>query len=83
LRALTFASPRLAIELQIAAEALLGQIAPTAAGQVRAEPVSGAPTSAIIDDLGWFEIRPAPAMPFRLRLIISDGDDVLTGWITP
>jgi hypothetical protein len=83
LRALTFAAGDLEIEVQIGADGLLGQVVPPQAGQVRAEPASGPAAVAAVDEVGWFEIRPVPAMPFRLRVTAGDRADVLTGWITP
>lgn len=83
LRALTFASARVVIELQIGPDGLLGQVAPPAPGRVQVQYADGATTHAAVDEVGWFEIRPAPATPFRLRLATGPGSDVLTGWITP
>jgi hypothetical protein len=83
LRALTFASARLVIELQIGSDGLLGQVAPPAPGQLQVQFADGAMTQAEVDEVGWFEIRPAPATPFRLRIATGSGSDVLTGWVTP
>jgi hypothetical protein len=84
LRALTFASPRLEIELQIGADSLLGQVVPPTAGRVEVQLASDtvAVAAVAIDQVGWFEVRPAPTGPFRLRVSTADEPDVLTGWVT-
>jgi hypothetical protein len=82
LRALTFSSPRLMVELHIGTDGLLGLISPPRDGDVEVQFASGETVEAPIDDVGWFAVRPAPPTPFRLRLRTSDGADVLTGWVT-
>ncbi len=83
LRALTFTSERITVEVQIGADALFGQVAPSADGQVRVEFGNGSSVHAPIDRVGWFTVRPAPSGPFRLRVTTVNGADVLTGWVTP
>ena len=83
LRTLTFAAERLTVEVDITADAVLGQLVPAQPG--RAELRTGdAPTSTVdIDEDGWFVIRPIPTGQFRLRCGTADGTAVLTGWINP
>ena len=81
-RALTFASARFVIELEVTSDALLGQIMPPQAGTVEAESQAGGAAAVPIDDIGCFTIEPVPASPVRLRCRIADGTDLLTGWIT-
>jgi len=69
-RTLTFSSPRMSVELEVADECLLGQIIPAREGTVE------------IDVTGCFSIEPIPESPFRLRCRTTDGLDVVTGWIT-
>jgi hypothetical protein len=82
IRALTFTSARLTIEIEVTADAVLGQIVPmqTATVEVQAHP--GEESEISTDDIGCFAIRPVPRSPFRLRCRASGGVDVLTGWIT-
>jgi hypothetical protein len=83
LRALTFTSARLTIEVQIGPDGLLGQVAPPGTGEVQMQLATGTTVAAPIDAVGWFTMRPAPTAPFRLRLRTDDGADVLTGLVTP
>lgn len=83
LRALTFASSRLTVELQLDTDGVLGQVSPPGAGEVDVQLTSGSVTVAVIDALGFFALRPTPEMPFRLRVRTGAGEHVITGWITP
>jgi hypothetical protein len=92
LRALTFASAGLTIEIEVTPEELLGQISPVQAGQVTAYAVTAEASgsteessglgTAVIDDLGFFVIRPLPAEAFRLLCRTASGTTVLTGLIS-
>jgi hypothetical protein len=66
-RTLTFSSPRMSVELEVADET-----------QTR----TGAAATVEIDVTGCFSIEPIPESPFRLRCRTTDGLDVVTGWIT-
>ena len=81
IRALTFTSARLSIELEVASDSLVGQIIPPQAGTLEVYTTGGV-TSSPVDEMGWFAVTPIPATPFRLRCRTEDGTDVLTGWIT-
>jgi hypothetical protein len=81
IRALTFTSGQLFIELEVASGSLLGQIVPPRAGTLEVHTTGGV-TSWPVDEIGCFTVDPIPASPFRLRLRMEDGADVLTGWIT-
>jgi hypothetical protein len=81
-RFLTFAAADLTIELEIGADAIVGQIVPPQAGHADACPASGPASSTEIDDIGCFVIRPLPASPFRLHCHASSGISALTTWIT-
>jgi hypothetical protein len=81
IRALTFTSGRLSIELEVASGSLLGQIIPPRTGTLEVHTTAGV-TSSPVDEIGCFSVTPIPASPFRLRCRTEDGADVLTGWIT-
>ena len=81
IRALTFTSARLSIELEVAESSLLGQIIPPRAGTLEVHTTAGV-TSSPVDEIGCFVVDPLPSSPFRLRCRTEDGADVLTGWVT-
>lgn len=80
-RALSFRAANLSIELEVTAEAILGQIVPPSAGRVEVQTQAGAERETTVDDSGWFTIRPLPSTMFRLQLRTGSGD-VVTEWIT-
>jgi hypothetical protein len=91
LRSLGFRSRGLAIELDVHAVALHGQVTPSDSGT----PGSGtsdpgtvslrrgdAPDLRFpIDQHGWFTIRPVPPSPFRLSIQLAGGGAAVTEWI--
>ena len=81
IRALTFTSGRLSIELEVGESTLLGQVVPPQAGTLEIHTAAGVASSPV-DEIGCFSVTPIPASPFRLRCRTEDGADVLTGWIT-
>ena len=81
IRALTFTSVQLSIELEVAGGSLVGQIIPPRAGTLKVHTTAGV-TSLPVDEIGCFAVTPIPSSPFRLRCCTEDGADVLTGWIT-
>jgi hypothetical protein len=82
IRALTFSSPRLTIELEVVADSLLGQIVPGQLAVITVEPKSGTSAIVDVDDIGRFLMQPMPAGLFRLRCRTVTGIQTLTGWIT-
>ncbi len=82
IRALTFTSARLTIELEVTEDSLLGQIIPPQAGVIKIQPRDSAETEFPADEIGCFSIHPIPPGPFRLHCRTAAGIDVLTGWIT-
>jgi hypothetical protein len=82
IRALTFTSPRLTIELEVTQDSLLGQVAPARAAMIEVLTREGAETAAPSDEVGCFSVHPIPRGPFRLRCRAAADIDVLTGWIT-
>jgi hypothetical protein len=81
IRALTFTSAHLSIELEVAGHSLLGQVIPPQAGTLEARTKAAATTSPV-DEAGFFVLQPIPASPFQLRFRATDGACVMTGWIT-
>jgi hypothetical protein len=81
-RALSFASAHLSLELEVTEDCLLGQVIPPRAGTLEAQTGAGASTTTTVDEIGCFAVDPIPASPFRLRFRAADGTDVLTGWVT-
>ena len=81
IRALTFTSGQLSIELEVTESSLVGQIIPPRAGTLEVHTTAGV-ASSLMDEIGCFAVTPIPNSPFRLRCRTEDGTDVLTGWIT-
>jgi hypothetical protein len=82
IRALTFTSDHLSVELEVTAHSLLGQIIPPHAGELEIHTRAGEISSVEVDEIGRFAVDPIPESPVRLRCSTADGTDVLTGWIT-
>ena len=82
IRALTFTSAQLTIELEVTADSLLGQIVPIQAATIEVQSSAGAQPPLPSDEIGCFTIHPIPRSPFRLRCRAGTNIDVLTGWIT-
>ena len=82
IRALTFTSAHLTIELEVTRDSLLGQVIPAQAGVVSVQPQDGALAEFPADEIGCFSIGPIPSGPFRLHCRTATGIDALTGWIT-
>ena len=82
IRALTFTSAHLTIELEVAQDSLLGQIIPAQPATIRIQPHGGAETALTTDEIGCFSIQPIPSGQFRMHCHTAAGVDALTGWIT-
>lgn len=82
IRALTFTSGRLTLELEVTPNALVGQVVPAQTALITVLPRIGAPTEVTADDIGCFTIEPIPLGQFRLRCQSADGPETLTGWVT-
>jgi hypothetical protein len=82
LRALTFVSSELTIELEVTADALVGQVIPPRSGEIELERPQGRSGAVTVDEVGWFAIRPIPSGPVRLHLRTDDGRSVRTEWTT-
>jgi hypothetical protein len=82
IRALTFTSAHLSVELEVTGNSLLGQLFPTREGELEVHTRAGEISTTDVDEIGCFSIDPIPESPFRLRCHTADGTNVLTGWIT-
>ena len=82
IRALTFTSPHLTIELEVAENALLGQLVPTGEGTIEVLTRTGVTGTFPVDEVGCFPVSPIPPSPFRLRCRTVAGPSAVTGWIT-
>jgi hypothetical protein len=82
IRALTFTSAHLTIELEVTHDSLLGQIVPAQPGTIKVQLRDGAESTVPADRIGRFTIRPMPTGTFRLHCKTSADADALTGWIT-
>jgi len=82
IRALTFTSPRVTIELEVTGDALLGQVVPTQVATIEIQSQAGVGAVVSSDEIGCFSISPVPRGTFRLRCLANGGIDVRTGWVT-
>ena len=82
IRALTFTSAHLSVELEVTGNSLLGQLLPAREGELEIHTRAGEISTTDVDEIGCFSVDPIPENPFRLRCHMPDGTNVLTGWIT-
>ena len=82
IRALTFTSAHLTIELEVSEDSVLGQLVPAQSGVIEIQGREGPTATTEADEVGCFLIRPIPDSPFRLRFRTADGSDILTGSVT-
>jgi hypothetical protein len=80
LRELTFSSRELKIHLQVADNALQGQIVPPQRCEIEVRTADGPPLLIRTDDDGWFTVQPIPIGSFRLHCRIAD-TTALTDWL--
>ena len=82
IRALTFTSAHLSVELEVTGNSLLGQLLTAREGELEIHTRAGEISTTDVDEIGCFSVDPIPDCPFRLRCHTADGTGVLTGWIT-
>lgn len=82
IRALSFVSAHLSIEVEITGDSLLGQLIPARPGAVEIQALDGGTVTVPVDEAGCFTVEPKPGSPFRLRCHTGTQTDVLTGWVT-
>ena len=68
IRALTFTSAHLTIELEVTPDSLVGQIVPVQAATIEVQARAGAPVPVAADEIGCFLIHPDPARPVPAAL---------------
>ena len=81
IRALTFTSARLTIELEVTEDSVLGQIVPAQLAMVEVQVQDGPRSMISTDEIGCFSVSPVPSGPFRLRCQAAASADIVTGWI--
>lgn len=81
-RALTFASLCLTIELEVSEDSLVGQVLPPQAATIEVQDRMGAGRVIPTDGIGSFSIRPIPRGRFGLHCRAASGIYVRTSWIT-
>jgi hypothetical protein len=82
IRDLTFMTPTLTVQVQVAGSSLHGQVVPAQPGRVELHVQGGAPTVVTVDEQGWFTIEPVPRAEFRLLCRTATGASALTPWLT-
>jgi hypothetical protein len=80
IRALTFRSPHLVVEMEVTAGALVGQVVPAQSATVTVQPGWGAETTLATEELGCFSIEPVPTGMLRLSLDTVAGIQAVTSW---
>jgi hypothetical protein len=81
IRALTFTSEHVTMELEIVGDTLLGQVVPAQRAAITVQHGTGSRTNLDADEIGRFLVQPVPSGPFRLRCRTAAGTEALTGWI--
>jgi len=81
LRALTFVTSGLTLEIEVTVDGLLGQVVPAQAGEIELRGQDRSVRAAPVDGVGWFVFRPPPSGMFRLHLRTTGGATVLTEWV--
>jgi hypothetical protein len=82
IRALTFTSAHLTIELEVTVDSLIGQVVPPQPATIKIQPTVGAETAVQADEIGLFAIQPIPSGSFRLHCRTDAGTEALTGWLS-
>jgi hypothetical protein len=78
-RTVVFESEALSMEIEIAGDTILGQIAPVGERSVTVEASDGTKTELVTDELGCFSIPVAAKGPLRFR-IGQQGRSTVTEW---
>ena len=81
-RTLTFESGSLVVELGVAENALVGQLAPPQSYELVLRCPGRAPEPVPVDQLGCFRIEPLPEGPFSLLVRTPEDVLVATDWVS-
>ena len=82
LRSMRFTGAALTIEVEIADDAIYGQLLPPQPGVIRVQPSGDEDVVIPADDTGGFVIRPVPSAAFRLRCHTAGGVVAITDLIS-
>lgn len=82
IRALTFTSAHLTMQVEVIGDSLIGQVIPPQEGMVEVQAWDGVAMTALVDGTGCFCATTIPRGSFRLRYRNQRDADVVTGWIT-
>lgn len=80
LRALTFRSPHITVEVEVTADSLVGQVVPAQPATITVQPRQGTERLLAAEQIGCFSIEPSPAGMIRLRLETADAIEAVTPW---
>jgi hypothetical protein len=83
LRALTFATSRVTVEITFMPEVMIGQIAPQCTARIQLHYTGGRVTHVVADALGVFTVDPPPQDPFVLSCQFGQDINIVTPLITP
>ena len=83
LRALTFATSQVTVEITFMPDVMIGQIAPQCMARVQLQYSGRRITSVVADRLGVFTVDPPPREPFILTCQFGDLINIVTPLITP
>ena len=81
IRALTFTSEHVTMELEIVGDTLLGQVVPAQSATITVQQDDASRQLLDADKIGRFSVQPVPSGPFRLRCRTATGTEAVTGWI--
>jgi hypothetical protein len=81
-RVLVFHAAPLAVELEVQADRIVGQLVPPGPAEIVLESADGSTVRADADDLGFFTLSPVPLGAIRLRCE-TPVTRLVTGWFQP
>jgi hypothetical protein len=83
LRALTFATSQVTIDVTFLPGVMIGQVDPQCAARIELRPRDGGTIDVAADELGVFTVEPPPRGPFVLSCQFGTNINVVTPLITP
>jgi hypothetical protein len=82
IRELTFAFRNATVHMQVAHDALQGQVVPPQPGEMEVHVEGQSTQRTTIDDQGWFSYAPLPTAPFRLLWRVTVSGPAMTEWLS-